>query len=68
MRDHIRPKISLTFPLTMSTLPEKKTIMDYIFKEVIHLYVEIEGSTYSKLYVGIRGNKRPKVSNKLRVH
>lgn len=53
MRDHIRPKISLTFPLTMSTLPEK-TIMDYIFKEVIHLYVEIEGAKYSKLYVGIR--------------
>lgn len=42
--------------------------MDYIFKEVIHLYVEIDGATYSKLYVGIRDNKRPKVSNKLRVH
>lgn len=25
--------------------------MDYIFKQVIHLYVEIEGATYSKLYL-----------------
>lgn len=42
--------------------------MDKIFKEVIHLNVEIEGATYSKLYVGIRDNTRPKFSNKLRVH